>query len=164
MLFRSNSYSTFPSLTSYNSVSDQYCTAQKTLFNNTNSFSEHGGLAQMGDAFSAGVVSKEWMRAFLCTSKRNEWTPRESPQASVGLMWKKERNIVAASKRERTRKERRERYPYLSVTFNLNLPQAPSPQDTKAYRPFRDCRYGLRTFQDAVPACFRGCALQSGCV
>ncbi|KAF8904039.1 family 7 glycoside hydrolase, partial [Mucidula mucida] len=38
-----NSFSTFTGLTSYNSVTDSYCNAQKTLFGDTNSFEDRGG-------------------------------------------------------------------------------------------------------------------------
>ncbi|KAF8903775.1 cellobiohydrolaseI [Mucidula mucida] len=51
-----NSYSTFDTLTDYNSVSDDFCNAQKTLFGDTNSFEDRGGLAKMGDAFENGMV------------------------------------------------------------------------------------------------------------
>lgn len=66
-----NSYSSFDTLTEYNSITDDYCngmwfyysrditqpsTAQKTLFGDTNSFEDRGGLAAMGDAFENGMV------------------------------------------------------------------------------------------------------------
>ncbi|KAF9001244.1 family 7 glycoside hydrolase [Hymenopellis radicata] len=51
-----NSFSTFTGLESYNSVSDEYCNAQKTLFGDTNSFEDRGGLKKMGDALQAGMV------------------------------------------------------------------------------------------------------------
>ncbi|TFK96197.1 glycoside hydrolase, partial [Pterulicium gracile] len=51
-----NSYSTFSGLTQYNSVSDAFCKAQKTLFGDTPSFSDRGGMAAMGKAFQAGMV------------------------------------------------------------------------------------------------------------
>ena len=46
-----NSFSTYDTLTQYNSVSDDYCAAQKTLFGDTNDFATKGGVGQMGDAF-----------------------------------------------------------------------------------------------------------------
>jgi cellulose 1,4-beta-cellobiosidase len=51
-----NSYSTFDGLTDYNSVSDEFCDAQKSLFGDTNSFGERGGIKKMGAAFQAGMV------------------------------------------------------------------------------------------------------------
>ena len=51
-----NSYSTFPTLTQYNSISDAFCAAQKTEFGDTNNFASKGGLAQMGKAFEQGMV------------------------------------------------------------------------------------------------------------
>jgi cellulose 1,4-beta-cellobiosidase len=39
-----------------NSITTDYCTQQKEVFNNTDSFSANGGLANMGAAFSTGVV------------------------------------------------------------------------------------------------------------
>jgi cellulose 1,4-beta-cellobiosidase len=51
-----NSKSTFSGLTQYNSISDQFCSAQKTLFGDTNSFSQRGGLAAMGKAMQTGMV------------------------------------------------------------------------------------------------------------
>lgn len=64
--------------------------------------------------------------------------------------------------REREDEKRKTRKMPLPVRdFQSELTASPFPQDTKAYRPLHDCPYGLRTFQDAVPACFRGCALLS---
>ncbi|KAF9001247.1 family 7 glycoside hydrolase [Hymenopellis radicata] len=51
-----NSFSTFTGLTSYNSVSDNYCNAQKTLFGDTNSFEQRGGLNKMGQALQTGMA------------------------------------------------------------------------------------------------------------
>ncbi|KAF9004464.1 family 7 glycoside hydrolase [Hymenopellis radicata] len=51
-----NSFSTFTGLTSYNSVSDSYCNAQKTLFGDTNSFEQRGGLNKMGQALQTGMA------------------------------------------------------------------------------------------------------------
>ncbi|KIY68121.1 glycoside hydrolase family 7 protein [Cylindrobasidium torrendii FP15055 ss-10] len=51
-----NSYSTFSGLSDYNSISEEYCTAQKELFGDTNSFQERGGLPTMGDALGRGMV------------------------------------------------------------------------------------------------------------
>jgi len=49
-----NSQSTQPS--GYNSISTAYCSAQKTLFGDTNSFSSKGGLAGMGASLARGHV------------------------------------------------------------------------------------------------------------
>jgi cellulose 1,4-beta-cellobiosidase len=38
------------------SITDSFCSAQKTAFGDTNSFASHGGLAAMGKALSNGVV------------------------------------------------------------------------------------------------------------
>jgi cellulose 1,4-beta-cellobiosidase len=51
-----NAYATLPTLTTYNSVTTDFCTAQKTLTNNTNSFQEKGGMAAMSTSFNTGVV------------------------------------------------------------------------------------------------------------
>jgi cellulose 1,4-beta-cellobiosidase len=51
-----NSFSTFSGLTQYNSVSDAFCTAQKTLFGDTNSFQAHGGMAGMSKGLAQGMV------------------------------------------------------------------------------------------------------------
>ncbi|KIY68497.1 carbohydrate-binding module family 1 protein [Cylindrobasidium torrendii FP15055 ss-10] len=51
-----NSYSTYSALTKYNSISESYCTAQKTLFGDTNSFEARGGLAKMGDSIASGMT------------------------------------------------------------------------------------------------------------
>ena len=51
-----NSNSNIPGMSTFNSVSDSFCTAQKTAFNDTNSFSTHGGMTAMGQSFSRGVV------------------------------------------------------------------------------------------------------------
>ena len=51
-----NSYSTFDGLTQYNSISDEFCNAQKNLFDDNHSFEERGGMRKMGDVFSKGMV------------------------------------------------------------------------------------------------------------
>ncbi|KAJ3132636.1 hypothetical protein HK100_005151 [Physocladia obscura] len=43
-----------PGLTSYNSITDAYCTAERTAFSDTNPL--QGGLAQLDKAFSQGMV------------------------------------------------------------------------------------------------------------
>ena len=39
-----------------NSITDDFCAAQKTAFGDTNTFAARGGLAAMGDAFERGMV------------------------------------------------------------------------------------------------------------
>jgi len=51
-----NSFSSFTGLTSYDSVSDKFCTAQKSLFGDKNSFADKGGLKALGDALDKGLV------------------------------------------------------------------------------------------------------------
>ena len=51
-----NSYSTKTGVTGYNSITEDYCDAQKAAFNDTTSFQDHGGLAQMGRAFENGMA------------------------------------------------------------------------------------------------------------
>nr|BAH59085.1 cellulase [Coniophora puteana] len=51
-----NSKTNIPGLTAYDSVTDQFCTDQKTVFNNTDSFADKGGLKAMGESFATGVV------------------------------------------------------------------------------------------------------------
>jgi len=51
-----NSFSTFSTLTKYDSVTDPYCAAQKTLFGDTNDFQKKGGLKALGQAFQRGMV------------------------------------------------------------------------------------------------------------
>ncbi|KAJ3125775.1 hypothetical protein HK098_008235 [Nowakowskiella sp. JEL0407] len=53
-----NSYSGFPDLSGgpYNSITDNFCAAQKTLFGDTNAFKTNGGLKAMGDALGRGMV------------------------------------------------------------------------------------------------------------
>jgi cellulose 1,4-beta-cellobiosidase len=50
-----NSISTIPSV-SGNSITTEFCKAQKTVFNNTNDFATHGGLASMTSAMNEGMV------------------------------------------------------------------------------------------------------------
>lgn len=50
-----NSVSTIAGV-SGNSITDTFCDAQKTAFGDSNGFKTHGGLANMGDAFKAGMV------------------------------------------------------------------------------------------------------------
>jgi cellulose 1,4-beta-cellobiosidase len=50
-----NSQSTIPGITG-NSITTAYCTAQKSVFGDTNDFATKGGLTQMGAALKAGMV------------------------------------------------------------------------------------------------------------
>lgn len=52
-----NSYSDFDTLSAFNSITDEFCDAQKTLFGDTNDFSTKGGIARMGESFERGMVS-----------------------------------------------------------------------------------------------------------
>ncbi|KAK0434814.1 probable Probable 1,4-beta-D-glucan cellobiohydrolase A [Armillaria ostoyae] len=51
-----NSATNIDGMDSYNSVTDDFCAAQKTAFGDTNSFASRGGLAVMGDAFESGMT------------------------------------------------------------------------------------------------------------
>ncbi|KAF4570093.1 hypothetical protein EYR40_009079 [Pleurotus pulmonarius] len=51
-----NSFATFPSLSQYNSISDDFCVAQKTLFNDNQYYNLQGGTAKMGDSLANGMV------------------------------------------------------------------------------------------------------------
>ncbi|KAG8984630.1 Exoglucanase 1 [Tulasnella sp. JGI-2019a] len=51
-----NSVTNVPGLPTYNSISDPFCAAQKTVTGDTNTFANEGGLKVMGQAFSRGVV------------------------------------------------------------------------------------------------------------
>jgi cellulose 1,4-beta-cellobiosidase len=51
-----NSFATIPGLTTYNSVTTDFCTAQKNITGDTNSFQAHGGLPAMGTALGDGMV------------------------------------------------------------------------------------------------------------
>lgn len=50
-----NSQSTISGVTG-NSITDDFCTAQKTAFGDTNDFSSKGGLAVMGESLARGTV------------------------------------------------------------------------------------------------------------
>lgn len=51
-----NSYSTFPGLTTANSLTDNIYSTQKTLFGDFNDFADNGGMAEMGRGFQKGMV------------------------------------------------------------------------------------------------------------
>lgn len=51
-----NSYSTIAGTTGYNSITEDYCDAQKAAFGDETAFQDKGGLAQMGEALSQGMV------------------------------------------------------------------------------------------------------------
>jgi len=51
-----NSKVNIPGMTAYDSITDDFCTDQKTTFGDTNSFAAQGGLTGMGTAFEQGVV------------------------------------------------------------------------------------------------------------
>ncbi|KAL0070514.1 hypothetical protein AAF712_002346 [Marasmius tenuissimus] len=51
-----NSKTNISGMSSYDSITDAFCTAQKKAFGDTNSFADRGGLAAMGQAFAKGMV------------------------------------------------------------------------------------------------------------
>ena len=51
-----NSVSTVAGVSGYDSITDDFCDAQKTVFDDTNRFEQLGGLKVMGDAFEQGMV------------------------------------------------------------------------------------------------------------
>ena len=51
-----NSNVNIPGVDSVNSITDNFCTEQKTAFGDTNYFSQHGGLKQVGESLSTGMV------------------------------------------------------------------------------------------------------------
>jgi len=51
-----NSVNKISGIDAVNSITDKYCTQQKTAFSDTKQFSAKGGLAQMGKSFANGVV------------------------------------------------------------------------------------------------------------
>jgi cellulose 1,4-beta-cellobiosidase len=51
-----NSFSTFPTLAKFNSITSAFCDAQKTLTGDTNDFDTKGGIAAMSAAAKTGMV------------------------------------------------------------------------------------------------------------
>lgn len=51
-----NSKTNIPGMSALDSITDAYCSAQKTAFQDTNAFQQKGGLAAMGKSFATGVV------------------------------------------------------------------------------------------------------------
>ena len=51
-----NSQTNIPGMSQFDSITDSFCTAQKSAFGDTNTFSSLGGLAQMGNAFAQGMA------------------------------------------------------------------------------------------------------------
>jgi len=51
-----NSKTNISGMSAYDSVTEAFCTAQKTAFSDTNTFSQKGGFTNMGKAFDNGMV------------------------------------------------------------------------------------------------------------
>lgn len=51
-----NSKVNIPGMAAYDSITDEFCNAQKTAFGDTNTFEQMGGLRTMGEAFDKGMV------------------------------------------------------------------------------------------------------------
>lgn len=51
-----NSKTAVSGMSTYDSVTDQFCQDQKTAFGDSNSFADRGGLAVMGEAFAKGMA------------------------------------------------------------------------------------------------------------
>ncbi|QRV97074.1 beta-1,4-D-glucan cellobiohydrolase [Ceratobasidium sp. AG-Ba] len=51
-----NSKANIPGLAAYDSITDQFCAEQKTIFGDGNDYAAKGGMATMDKSFSAGVV------------------------------------------------------------------------------------------------------------
>ncbi|KAJ8518567.1 hypothetical protein ONZ45_g4390 [Pleurotus djamor] len=51
-----NSFATFPTLSQYNSISDDFCVAQKTLFGDNHYYNTNGATTKMGQSIANGMV------------------------------------------------------------------------------------------------------------
>ncbi|KAG8715403.1 Exoglucanase 1 [Ceratobasidium sp. 423] len=51
-----NSKTNISGMSAYDSITEAFCTAQKTAFSDTNTFSQKGGYTNMGKAFDSGMV------------------------------------------------------------------------------------------------------------
>lgn len=51
-----NSKVNIPGMDAFDSITDEFCTEQKSVFDDTNLFANQGGLKQMGASFAKGVV------------------------------------------------------------------------------------------------------------
>jgi cellulose 1,4-beta-cellobiosidase len=51
-----NSKTNISGMSAYDSITEPFCTAQKTAFSDTNTFSQKGGYTNMGKAFDSGMV------------------------------------------------------------------------------------------------------------
>ncbi|CAE6400526.1 hypothetical protein ACGC1H_000146 [Rhizoctonia solani] len=51
-----NTKSTISGLTQYDSITDNFCAAQKTVFQDSNAYAQHGGMATMDKSFQKGHV------------------------------------------------------------------------------------------------------------
>ncbi|KAK1220434.1 hypothetical protein PQX77_016815 [Marasmius sp. AFHP31] len=51
-----NSKTNVPGMDAFDSITDDFCNAQKQAFGDTNSFEDRGGISVMGDAFAGGMV------------------------------------------------------------------------------------------------------------
>ena len=51
-----NSKTNIPGMGTFDSITDEFCAAQKSVFENPNTFAKLGGLAQMGNAFQKGMT------------------------------------------------------------------------------------------------------------
>ncbi|KAJ8075098.1 hypothetical protein PM082_019425 [Marasmius tenuissimus] len=51
-----NSKTNIPGMDAFDSITDEFCNAQKEAFGDTNSFEDRGGISVMGDAFAGGMV------------------------------------------------------------------------------------------------------------
>jgi cellulose 1,4-beta-cellobiosidase len=51
-----NSKVNIPGMTAYDSITDAFCSAQKSAFGDPTSFQNHGGLASLGKSLAQGVV------------------------------------------------------------------------------------------------------------
>jgi len=51
-----NSNTNIAGMATFNSITEEFCAAQKTAFDDTDTFDTYGGLATMGKAFAQGVV------------------------------------------------------------------------------------------------------------
>lgn len=102
-----NSVSTITGVTG-NSITDSFCTAQKTAFGDTNEFSVKGGLATMSKALSTGMVlvmsiwddhaaDMLWLDSTYPTTKTGPGGPRGTCATTSGVPADVEKNSPGAS-------------------------------------------------------------------
>ncbi|KAJ3401141.1 hypothetical protein HDV05_000663, partial [Chytridiales sp. JEL 0842] len=136
-----NAPSTFPKLTQFNSITDEFCAVKEVVFEDDNSYAKLGGMTGMGKTFDRGMVLV--LSLWDDTEVNMHWLDSSYPPGATIPGTERGPCPTTGGKPEQVRAEHRDAYVLYSnirfgeigSTFNFNGAPLPSPTATQLPSP-----------------------------